>query len=427
MTNGASSAAPSDSPSSRPSDTPITLSQVNGLMNSAMGQMLEELARQQREGIQQQVQAAVQAAVHQFQQHQQQPQVPSSSSASSSSSSAANLVNSSSLSSLGSLPSMVKVAAPGNFTGAQNINVDTWLFEMNQYLTVCGVLTDEQRIAVASSYLKEAALQWWLGRCRLPNIPPRDWLSFVAALKERFQPLAASRTARAQLRGLRQAGMTVAEYSYKFNNLIQLITDMSEADQVELFVYGLRNAIAREVDMSDPKTLQDAMTRAQRVELILDNRRTYNPRSHFSSNYSNPSGQSSSGYSHSSSSSGSSAGAPMELGNVNTDTSRDLEFKDEGAEMEAEYQRYLQEGEEYEPSYQREDSEAQGAEESAEDSEMLQAMQQRAGGRAQSISREEFARCMRERLCLRCKKPGHMARNCPQRPHYQQKAKRNFQ
>ena len=32
--------------------------------------------------------------------------------------------------------------------------------------------------------------------------------------------------------------------------------------------------------------------------------------------------------------------------------------------------------------------------------------------RAQRVSREEFARCMKNKLCLRCKKPGHFARNC---------------
>ena len=32
--------------------------------------------------------------------------------------------------------------------------------------------------------------------------------------------------------------------------------------------------------------------------------------------------------------------------------------------------------------------------------------------RAQRASREEFARCMKNKLCLRCKKPGHFARNC---------------
>ena len=36
----------------------------------------------------------------------------------------------------------------------------------------------------------------------------------------------------------------------------------------------------------------------------------------------------------------------------------------------------------------------------------------------QQLSQQEFAYCQRNRLCLRCKEPGHIARNCtkPVRP-----------
>lgn len=423
---GPSSAVPND-PSN---NNPITLVQ----MNNMMVQMLDELARQQQEVIQKQVQAAVHSAVVQLQQ-----QLPAASTSSSSSSSGSG--SSSDPTNpiyvapipVAALPSKVKVATPGTFTGNRTLNVDTWLFEMNQYLAVCGVTTDNQRIAVASSYLKEVALQWWLGRCRHPNIPPQDWPSFVNALKERFQPLAASRTARAELHNLRQGAMSVADYSNKFYSLIQLITDMGEADQVERFIYGLRHAISKEVDMREPKTLQDAMSAAQKIELLLDNRRHYLNRPYPTSNYSSsyrPSPQ----YTTSSSTPSTSAtasSAPMELGNLNapvddgTNGQEPSEHEEETADLEAEYQRYLEEGvDNYEPAFESEN--VDGGDGGAE-SEMLQAMQQR-GGRAPFLSREEFSRCMKERLCLRCKKPGHVARFCPLRPRQQQQTtKRNFQ
>lgn len=413
-------------------NTPITLVQ----MNNMMAQMLEELSRQQQEVIQKQVQAAVHSAVVHLQQ-----QLPASSSSSSSTSSSGSGSTSDSTNPIyvaptpvAALPSKVKVAAPGTFTGNRTLNVDTWLFEMNQYLAVCGVTTDNQRIAVASSYLKEVALQWWLGRCRHPNTPPQDWPSFVNALKERFQPLAASRTARAELYNLRQGVMSVADYSNKFYSLVQLITDMGEADQVERFIYGLRNSISKEVDMREPKTLQDAMSAAQKIELLLDNRRHYLSRQYPASNYSSSSHPSN--YAHTSSSSSNASApssTPMELGNVKLNAIAGEEAsghetfehmqEEEAVELETEYQRCLEEGvDNYEPKYENEDDVAEAG---SEKGEMLQAMQR--GGRAPFLSREEFSRCMKERLCLRCKKPGHIARLCPLRPRQQQQVKRNFQ
>ena len=50
---------------------------------------------------------------------------------------------------------------------------------------------------------------------------------------------------------------------------------MSEADQVETTSVVLRDKLAREVDLQDPKVLHSAMTIAQKVETILDNHRHY--------------------------------------------------------------------------------------------------------------------------------------------------------
>jgi len=302
------------------------------------------------------------------------------------------------------LPSKVKISPPSNFTGTRSVNVDAWLFEMMSYLDVCAV-PDAQRLNVASSYLKDAALQWWLGQNRLPPLErPANWVTFTAALRERFQPLAASRTARAQLRALRQGKMNVAEYSNKFYTLVNLITDMGEADQIETFISGLRLDLAREVDLREPRSLQSAMTSAQKVELLLDNRNSYAPNTTPGSRIPNfiPT---------LTTSSTSSVPTPMELGNLNVES--------EGHEIEQEYELYLVQGDEYESNYgiwDDEEPQSQGGDEK-EDAEQLNAIQNgNFSGKRHSapfLSKEEFTRCMKNGLCLRCKKPGHVARNCP--------------
>jgi hypothetical protein len=403
-----SSLPQSDQPSSS-----VTLEQINHMMHS----LLANFGRSQQEAIQHQVNEAVNRAVLQIR--------PNPSSGTGGAGAGSTEIKSSEDSAPTStlpLNSRVKLSQPSSFNGTRPLNVQSWLKEMKHYLKLNGVTNEEQEVDVAASYLKESASDWYQS---LP-ITPRTWIEFVAEMKDRFQPLAASRTARAQLRKLGQTNMSVADYSSKFYSIIQLITDMNPADQIEWYIYGLRPAIAREVDLREPTTLHQAMTAAQKIEALLDNRRPYNfsssssdSRPFFSSNI-RPSSSSSS-----SSSTSTVNSAPMELGNVTT-VDNDYNTASESVEIEEnEYERYLEEGDDFEPDYTVfEQLEANS--EVEEQAQQLQAIQQRNQRRtAPFLSQEEFTRCMKNRLCLRCKQPGHIARSCPLRPK-QQSFKRNF-
>ena len=211
---------------------------------------------------------------------------------------------------------------------------------------------------------------------------------------------------------------------------MQLINDMSETDKIEHYVMGLQPAIANQVELKDPRSLQEAMTWAQRTELLLRNHR------HTSgSNYNNYSGfnrfpsanrAAFGGGTTTSAAASSSASAPMELGNISTAEVNEDQYDEE-------YEKYLQEGDEYESNeYLAAVNEVNAAvNESGEEEteEQLQAMQsngrpfnRQPSNRVPNLNREEFKRLMKEGKCLRCKKPGHIARNCPQQP----KPRRNF-
>jgi hypothetical protein len=349
------------------------------------------------------------------------------SSSSSSIPSAPNLFPTSSPITSVNLGAKVKISTPANFTGARQVNVASWLFEMDQYLSLCDVVDDRYRVAVATSYLKESAFAWWESVCRQPNPPTHSWLAFTIALKDRFQPLAASQTARAQLLNLRQESMSVADYSNKFYSLVQLIPDMSDADQVEKFVRGLRGGLVREVYIREPKTLHEAMTMAQKMETLSNDHRHYsNWRRPYTSSATTTTSSTYTTIPSSSSSNSRPSSLPsyrstaMDLSNLNlsdaTSNSPESTLHSEPewtTEQEDEYQRYVTEGEHFEPHYDVWDArEPEFAPE--EKAEQLQAIQQRNKNyNAPYMPREEFTRCMNEHLCLRCKKPGHIARNCP--------------
>ena len=411
---------------------PVSQAQLNSVLNQFQQHQNESMGR--LEATVQQMMLAFQQQQHNQQQQQQHQQNQQQQPIHSSASSAVDPNPSRSLNSnpppiifpaAGAVSPQVKLAKPNFYTGALNANVDTWLFEVEQYLIGSGIISDAQRISLAASYLRDLASTWWYQKCQVEHTPPTLWTEFKETLKARFQPIAAARTARANLRNLRQGGKLVAEYCNAFYKQIQLISDMGEADKIDNFMNGLNANIANEVDRREPKSLQEAMTYAQATEL-----RNRNIRHSSQYNYQNYNRDRNfppqRAYESKTTTTATSASTPMELSNIDSNTSNQDE-----AILEQEYERYLDEGDMYESSELFE----QGNElvdnnnnnninlKSEVVEEQLQAafahrnrskpFNQRDRTYVPNISYDEFIRLRREGKCLRCKKPGHIARNCP--------------
>jgi hypothetical protein len=215
------------------------------------------------------------------------------------------------------------------------------------------------------------------------------WSDFRAAFLHRFQPVEASKTARAILQTIRQT-RSVVEYCARFMKQMALINDMAVADQIEYFTRGLQPAVQKEVVLKAPATLDEAMHLAARYDLLLSSRAfRHAPSGYRSYNYQTPF-QAANHRGASSYSSGASSGSvPMELGKM--------------------------EGDDVEPHNTDEASFFDGQADSG--AEVFNAMQSNYGrpqnrNRVPNISKEEFTRCRHLGLCLRCKQPGHVARNC---------------
>lgn len=394
-----------------------------------MSQLVAQLQQQTQQQVQQQVHAAVQQAIDQLlPQMQQNVSHPHTAAASAAMSASPASHGAPIISPLMTTSAAKLMGKPNFFSGALNTNVDTWLFSIEQYCSVTGVLDDASRIGVASSYFKELAATWWYNRCEIERNPPATWADFKTLLKQNFQPIAAARTARANLRYLKQGTKSVNEYAQSFFKQIHAISDMSEADKLHNFLNGLNATIYEEVDRRDPKNLQEAMNYAQATELRLRNSRGRSSNNYYSSRDSGAQRPAYESKTTTISSSTSSNSAPMELGNLNSTEANANDDDGYGAE----YDKYLEQGDEYEPDYEQLGERDEEAVDDGE--EQLQAIhssgarrsnrfQQR--GRVPNLGREEFIRLMKERKCLRCKKPGHFARNCTQP---QQQSKRpNFE
>ena len=168
----------------------------------------------------------------------------------------------------------MKAMQPSSFHGTASNSADQWLMEVERYFLAVGLgELDPRRALFAATYLKDAASTWYTSALKEADFGPSpSWVLFKERFLKRFRPLAASRMARAAIRSLKQR-IKVAGYSQEFQKHMQLIPDMSVADQVESYICGLHSHIAMEVDREQPQTLSDAMELAQRIELMLATRR----------------------------------------------------------------------------------------------------------------------------------------------------------
>jgi hypothetical protein len=299
----------------------------------------------------------------------------------------------------------VRPPQPSTFDGVKfstdnKSNAYHWLAEMQQYLLVANV-SDDRSVVVASAYLKGMALHMWQAEQAKPDDDPtkvvcHTFHQFREWFLSHFQPIAASKTARHELRQIRQGKRSVAAYCQEFLRIVQLIPDMALPDQIDQFVFGLSDRrVSMEVDRqyndgANKMSLIGAMDLARKEEMRLsshykgfghDPRRSYNHSSW---------SQRASGYSQSSQQS-----VPMELGNVNAE---DREWSDmDGGDSEDENVLNAISFRPSNSSSRRPNKGGAGA---------------NRGKRVPGLSRDDFVKLSKEGKCFRCREPGHIARDC---------------
>jgi len=105
--------------------------------------------------------------------------------------------------------------------------------------------------------------QLWYYKYEMNNGEP-SWRDFVRLVQERFGPTMTD-TPLGSLALLRRAG-NVVDYSNKFMHLACREAELSELQQVHLFVAGLQEPVKTDVGLRSPKTLDDAIMYARAYE-----------------------------------------------------------------------------------------------------------------------------------------------------------------
>jgi hypothetical protein len=305
------------------------------------------------------------------------------------------------------------LALAAKFTGQGGAVVEEWVDDLEKHFKYFHV-ADAEQVDTAVMLLKGHASHWWTA-LEARGEGTQVWSEFVVKIKEMFQPISSVDKARAALDSCVQGNRSVQAYADAFHRWIAYLPSMEEGDKKHRFTTNLSPALRQEVLKAKAKTLQEAIHAAVSAE-------AYGHFSRIKTGGYYPGRVHSYGQSVGHASSGS---APMEVSNVNqadevedgdavggptfwAETPSPPICTSTGSGSSAREQQLLARVHELESQFKMQKS--------------LNAIFHRgnhgssakkpAANLVPGVSKAEFERCRREGLCLKCKQPGHIAREC---------------
>lgn len=165
----------------------------------------------------------------------------------------------------------LKSNKPEPFDGTRvYLTVNTWIYSIEKYLSLSKIrlpnteLSDHNKKAFASSYLKDNATVWW---CNIINSPcsPTTCMEFRNVLMAQFIPADHILRARYWLRKLRQT-TSVEKYLVEYRNIVLKIADLNEGEKLDRDVEELIYHINVEVMKYNWNSFKDCATIALNVD-----------------------------------------------------------------------------------------------------------------------------------------------------------------
>lgn len=159
-----------------------------------------------------------------------------------------------------------KAPKPQFFNGGRNaLATRDWLDEVERYCKRTGIPKNEWT-SIAVDYLRGTASTWF----RLSGLKEsEEWEDFKTSFTQEFRPSNHNELVSAQLRDLRQKSvMDITSYINKFRELALQLDNPSDNYLRDLFITGLVTDTQIQVQLDNPKTWQEAIQVAERVNNV---------------------------------------------------------------------------------------------------------------------------------------------------------------
>ncbi|CAI7887294.1 unnamed protein product [Closterium sp. NIES-53] len=169
--------------------------------------------------------------------------------------------------------------------------VQSWVFTMNVFSDTNYIESDAAKIRYAVSLLRGPAMDWWRVIVTSPRAyeppshedgptgPAVTWSSFCetaqystwdawcAGLRARFEPIAASISARQKLRTWRQL-RSVQDYTSGFLALCEQVGYMHEVERVDRYVGGLKPDISHEIMLRGLSNFNEILALVEKIDIL---------------------------------------------------------------------------------------------------------------------------------------------------------------
>lgn len=159
------------------------------------------------------------------------------------------------------------ISRPESFTGDFKSDPDTWIASMRTFLLLTSAPTQQQS-HIAGTYLKQHAAQWYNTLSSTDRHQIVDFESFAKMFLSRFRPLDVVGQARRKLVKLSQTG-SVDSFNQQFMQLMQLIPTMNEDERVECYRSKLKFELKKQLITQEYYRLSDIMNVALRTDALL--------------------------------------------------------------------------------------------------------------------------------------------------------------
>jgi hypothetical protein len=286
-------------------------------------------------------------------------------------------------------------------TGQGNLPVEEWIDEVEKQQRFFHIAEGE-KVETAVMLLKGHAAHWW-STLSAKGEDTAVWAEFVTKLKEMFQPISSVDKARTALDNCVQGSRSVQVYTDQFNRWLAFLPRMEADDQKHRYTTNLHPSIQKEVLKAKAKNLQEAIHAAVAAEAYGNLSRTKMGGYYPAPRVYNGGGN------------GGSSSTPMELSNLNQENEHaPSEIDNLGGSAPSSG------GAVGSSSQSDAIQEMRAMMEEMRAQQSLHAMFQRGKSAGPSnkanhvpgVSKADYERCRREGLCLKCKQPGHVAREC---------------